>query len=275
MLAAGIAAAGLAHGQDVDPEASAIWQKVRADLFAGEPIAPADGVLTLDVPARAQDPSVIPLTIHALFPQAAERYIDRIWLLVDNNPSPIAAVFQFTPLSGRADIETRIRLEQYSHVRAIAATNDGKLYMASHYVKAAGGCSAPPGPDAAAAKANLGKIRLSLDEGPPPGQPARVRLMIGHPNASGLAMDQVTRTYAPPHFVRSIEVRYAGELVLRADVDFTISENPYFRFYLVRADEALLEARVVDNQDLVFTESVRTWAARPSSSSAEAARRDR
>ena len=118
-------------------------------------------------------------------------------------------------------------------------------------------------------------MRLSLDESPPPGQPALARLMISHPNASGLAMDQVTRTYAPPHFVRSIEVRYAGELVLHADVDFTISENPYFRFYLVRADDALLEAKVVDNQDLVFTEGVRTWAARPSSSSAEAARRDR
>jgi sulfur-oxidizing protein SoxY len=257
-----IAAIGMAHGQDADPEASAIWQKVRADLFAGARIAPADGVLSLEVPARAQDAAVVPLTIRAQFPQTAERYIDKVWLIVDNNPSPVAAVFQFTRRSGRADIETRIRVEQYTHVRAIAATNDGSLYMASRYVKAAGGCSAPPGADAAAAKANLGKMRLILDEAPPPGQPALARLMISHPNASGLAMDQVTRTYAPPHFVRSIEVRYAGELVLQADVDFTISENPSFRFYLVRADEGTLEARVVDNQDLVFTNSVRTWAAR-------------
>ena len=257
-----IAAAGMAHGQDVDPEASAIWQKVRADLFAGKPIAPGDGVVALEVPARAQDGAVVPLTIRALFPQTAERSIDRIWLIVDNNPSPIAAVFQFTRRSGRADIETRIRVDQYTHVRAIAATNDGALYMASQYVKAAGGCSAPPGTDATTAKANLGKMRLLLDEAPPPGQPALARLMISHPNDSGLAMDQVSRTYAPPHFVRSIEVRYAGELVLRADVDFTISENPYFRFYLVRADEAMLEAKVVDNQDLVFTNSIRTWAAK-------------
>ena len=274
-LLACIAAAGVAHAQDPDPEASPIWQKVRADLFAGKTIAPGDGVVSLEVPARAQDPAMIPLTIRAQFPQTSERYIERIWLLVDNNPSPIAAVFQFTRLSGRADIETRIRLEQYSQVRAIAATNDGALYMASRYVKAAGGCSAPSGPDAAAAKANLGKMRLLLDEATPPGQPALARLMISHPNASGLAMDQLSRTYAPPHFVRSIEVRYAGELVLRADVDFTISENPYFRFYIVRADEALLEAKVVDNQDLVFTETIRTWAAHPSTPSSEAARRAR
>ena len=262
LLAAGIAAAGIAHGQDVDPEASAIWQKVRADLFAGKPIAPGDGVVALEVPARAQDGAVVPLTIRALFPQSAERSIDKVWLIVDNNPSPIAAVFQFTRLSGRADIETRIRVDQYTHVRAIAATNDGSLYMVSRYVKAAGGCSAPPGTDAAAAKANLGKMRLLLDEAPPAGQPALARLMISHPNASGLAMDQVSRTFAPAHFVRSIEVRLGGELVLRADVDFTISENPSLRFYLVPADGATLEAKVIDNQDLVFTSNIGVQAAR-------------
>ena len=42
-----IAAAGAAHGQDLDPEASPIWQKVRAELFAAAQIAPGDGVVTL------------------------------------------------------------------------------------------------------------------------------------------------------------------------------------------------------------------------------------
>jgi sulfur-oxidizing protein SoxY len=86
--------------------------------------------------------------------------------------------------------------------------------------------------------------------------------MISHPNDSGLAMDQVSRTYAPAHFVRLVEVRYAGELVLRADLDFTISENPSFRFYLLPADEAKLEVTVVDNQDLVFTSNIGIGAAR-------------
>ena len=257
-----VAATAMARGEDPDPDASPIWQKVRADLFATGPIAVGDGVVSLEAPARAQDAATVPITIRAQFPQAAERYIDRIWLIVDNNPSPIAAAFQFTRASGRADIETRIRVEQYTHVRAIAATNDGALYMASRYVKASGGCSAPMGADAALSKANLGKMRLLVDEATPSGQPALARLMISHPNDSGLAMDQSTRTYAAPHFVRSIEVRQGGELVLRADLDFTISENPYFRFYLKDADKGALEAKVVDNQDLVFTSSIATHAAR-------------
>ena len=40
---------------------------------------------------------------------------------------------------------------------------------------------------------------------------------------------------------------------MSADVDISISENPYFRFYLVPGAGGALETRVVDNQDLEFT----------------------
>ena len=86
--------------------------------------------------------------------------------------------------------------------------------------------------------------------------------MISHPNNSGLAMDQVTRTYATPHFVRRVEVRYDGKLVMSADIDFSISENPNFRFYFVPEGEGELDARVVDNQDLEFTAHVKLDSAR-------------
>lgn len=233
-------------------ESSAIWEKVHASVFSGASIGPGEGVVDLEIPARAQDAAMVPVAIHAAFAQSPERYIEKLWLVVDNNPSPIAAVFDFTPRSGRADIETRIRVEQYTHVRAIAATNDGRLHMATRFVKASGGCSAPPGADASATAPGLGKIGLMVADAAP-GQPATARLMISHPNVSGLAMDQLTRTYAPPHFVRSVEVRHGGELVMRAEVDFTISENPYFRFHLAPGAEGPLEATVVDNRDLVFT----------------------
>ena len=58
-------AAGTAHGQDLDPEASPVWQKVRASLFAAAPIAPGDGVVSLDAPARAQDAATVPIMIRA------------------------------------------------------------------------------------------------------------------------------------------------------------------------------------------------------------------
>jgi sulfur-oxidizing protein SoxY len=159
-------------------------------------------------------------------------------------------------------METRIRVEQYTHVRAVARTNDGKLYMAVNYVKASGGCSAPAGKDAAAAQASLGKMRIRVDGTPTAGQPVLAQLMVSHPNDSGLAMDQVTRTYATPHFVRQVDVSYAGKPVMRADVDFSISENPNFRFYFLPGDGGDLEARVVDNQDLEFRTSLTVAAPR-------------
>ena len=52
------------------------------------------------------------------------------------------------------------------------------------------------------------------------------------------------------------DVRYAGKPVMSADVDFSISENPNFRFYFVPADGGELEARVADNEDLEFVTTV-------------------
>jgi len=261
--------AGAARAQDADPAESAVWKKVHESVFANAPIAPAEGVVTLDTPKRAEDAAIVPVAIRSGIAQRSDRYIDTIWLIVDNNPSPIAAVFHFTTASGRADMETRIRVEQYTHVRAIARTNDGKFYMAVNYVKASGGCSAPAGKDAAAAQASLGKMRIRVDGTPIAGKPALAQLMISHPNDSGLAMDQVTRTYATPHFVREVDVSYQGKSVMRADVDFSISENPNFRFYFVPGDGdgGELQAKVVDNQDLAFATSVRLDAARAASAS--------
>jgi len=251
-----LCAASSVHAQESPPEASAIWQKVHADVFAGATIETAAGVITLETPARAEDAAIVPVAIRSQFAQTPAHSIEKIWLIVDNNPSPIAATFQFSADSGRADIETRIRVEQYTWVRAIALTQDGKLHMAARYVKASGGCSAPAGKDAVAARANLGKMRLRVVEASAPGEPVLAQLMISHPNDSGLAMDQVTRLYAAPHFVRRVDVRYGGKPLLSADVDFSISENPNFRFYFVPRGSGDLEATVVDNRDLEFATAV-------------------
>ena len=86
--------------------------------------------------------------------------------------------------------------------------------MAANYVKASGGCSAPAGKDALAARASLGKMRIRVEDANASGKPVLAQLMISHPNDSGLAMDQVTRTYAQPHFVRQVDVSYAGKPVM-------------------------------------------------------------
>ena len=242
-----------------NPEAVPIWQKVRASLFQSRPIATAtEDVISLEVPTRAEDAAIVPISIKTRFTQSPARYVDKVYLIIDNNPSPISAIFRFTPLSGRADIETRVRIDEYTHIRAIAETNDGQLHMVTRFVKAAGGCSAPPGKDAQAALATLGRMKFRVEGDATGNRPVLVQLMISHPNNSGLAMDQVSRLFTPAHFVRQVNITYAGQPVMSADVDFSISENPNFRFYFLPRGDGELKAEVVDSQDQRF-ESVVTY----------------
>jgi sulfur-oxidizing protein SoxY len=236
------------------PEASPRWQQVRASVFAGREILPdGDAVARLDVPGRAEDAALMPLAVRAQFAQTAQRHIRRIWLVIDNNPSPLSSVFSFTLASGRADFETRVRVDEYTFIRAISETNDGRLHASTRFVKAAGGCSAPPGKDHAAALATLGQMRLRvITEPAAAGQPLLAQLMISHPNDSGFVMDQLSRQHVPPHFVRRIDIRYGGEPVLQADVDFSLSENPNLRFYFVAARPGDLAVQVEDSREQLF-----------------------
>lgn len=266
-------AVNVAWAQEPAAADSAAWSRIRASLFGDAPIASDDDVVTLDTPRRAADAAVVPVAIRARFVQSPARAIDRIWLVVDENPSPIAAVFRFSLVSGRADIETRIRIESYTFVRAIARTSDGALHMAANYVKASGGCSAPAGADALAASASIGRMRLRVSDAADDARASLVQLAISHPNHSGLAMDQLTRLYAPAHYVRRMDVTYAGRPLLDADLDFAISENPNFRFYLLRQEGGELDARVTDTQALTFHTSLYVDASPAGVSAREAAPR--
>lgn len=238
---------------DAKPSSDERWARLRKGLFGDMPISEKAGdILTLTAPVRAEDAAVVPIGIQTHLVQTPERYIRKVHLIIDNNPSPAGAVFTFSPESGRADIETRVRIEEYTFVRAIAEMNDGQLYMNTKFLKASGGCSAPAGKDEAEAMAKLGRMRLRIEDEVVPGKPVLAQLMISHPNVSGLGIDQLTRLTPPPYFVRSIAVTYAGKPVLTADVDFTLSENPNVRFYFTPQQQGELLAEVIDTKDRTF-----------------------
>jgi sulfur-oxidizing protein SoxY len=235
-----------ARAQDGETEN---WHKVRDAHFAGRSFeASSDAVVSRGPEPRRTRPWFRSHSRGALRMRTRAGFT---WS--HKNPSPLGAVFTLTPDSGRADIETRIRIETTA-MRAIAETNDGKLYMAMKFVKASGGCRRRPA-RIWRLPARFGRMKFAPMAGVL-NQPNLAELMISHPNVSGLAMDQVTRLYAPPRFVRTIQVSYAGKLIMSADVDFTISENPNFRFYFVPRADGELKAEVVDSSDATFETSV-------------------
>ena len=233
-----------------DSDSVDVWRKARQSLFGARAItSDTDGkVIQLRAPSRAQDAAIVPIGISTKMLQTPEHFIQKVYLLIDGNPSPIAAIFTFTPDSGRADIETRVRVEEYTWMRAIAELDDGSLFMSARYVKAAGGCSAPYGtaPDF---ESFVPRLKLKLDASVVAGEPVLAQLMIQHPNSSGLARDQLTQLSIPAYYVRTIAITYAGMPVMSADIDFSISENPNFRFYFVPREGGELKAVVVDTKE--------------------------
>lgn len=234
-----------------------VWAGLKQIHFGNRPIQDGTGVVGLEAPARAEDAAIVPITIKDFLPVDGKRRIDKIWLVIDNNPVPMSAAFDFTALAGRADIATRVRVNAYTPMRAIAQTNDGQLYMATRFVKASGGCSAPASKDPEAALANLGEIRLrTYDEAASLGEPREVQLMLRHPNHTGLQMNQLTRLYVPAHFVRKISVNYAGDQVLDVETTFSLSENPSLRFSLEPQRPGKLTVQVTDSEGMRFSDAM-------------------
>ena len=222
------------------------------------------GVISLEAPYRAYDAAIVPITITAEIPQSPERFIKTITLLIDKNPAPVAAVFGLGPQNGSATIATRVRVNEYTNVRAIAEMNDGALYMASKFVKAAGGCSAPALKDQENALARIGRMKLKQSAKVEAGEPNQVQLLISHPNYSGLQMNQVTRHYIPAHYVQDIKVSYGGRTIMTVEGAISLSEDPSIHFSYVPEGPGQIDVEVQDTDGNVFK---RSWPVEPAASS--------
>ena len=247
----GLAAGACANeNAEPDPGKSQYWTPVRQAMFGDREILDGRDILNVYLNVRAIDATTVPLSVKARIDQTPERHIRNLFLVVERNPSPAAGVFHFGPESGRVQLETRLRFEDFSHVRAIAEMNDGKLYMASRWVKAAGGCSAP-GERNRIPPELIGQMKFKFaDDTVEYHKPTLVQLMIRHPNESALAADfDDTRV---PRFVRSVKVSFDGKPVMSGEVDFSISDNPSFRFFFTPTREGVLEAVVEDTHDKLY-----------------------
>lgn len=236
----------LSFKPDDDPQQSPVWQSLRTSVFGERPIQPAlPQLLTLKVPARALDSAFVPVQVVA---GPAAGSVHTLYLIADANPSPLAAKIEFQALGMPIHFETRIRIDAYTHVRVVAETTDGQLFMATSFVKASGGCTAPATIDVQAALKNLGLMHFKVDEPLTGRGMRRVRWRIEHPNHSGLVMEQHTRLNIPAHYVQHIQIRFNDEPVLQAEVDFSLSENPSLQFSLPGSQAGVLTAVATDSQ---------------------------
>jgi sulfur-oxidizing protein SoxY len=225
------------------------WAFLKDTIFQQRPVQDGAGVIGLDAPARALDAALVPITV------TLARPVRTVWLLVDENPSPLVGTFHFGPAADPATLKTRIRVDQYTLVHAVAETEDGQLYMAERFVKAAGGCSAPSTKDAVLAMQRLGKMKFRLDAGPTHGDSRTAELLISHPNNNGMQADQITHLFVPARFIQDVKVTRGEDLVFDFEADISLSEDPAITFGLRPEGEEPVTVEVRDSAQAVFRQT--------------------
>lgn len=86
-------------------------------------------------PDIAENGAVVPVGCATTLPG-----VKRLLLLVEKNPSVLAAVFNVTD-AVEPNLNTRVKMGQSSNVFAVAMMNDGKVFFAAKEIKVTlGGC---------------------------------------------------------------------------------------------------------------------------------------
>jgi sulfur-oxidizing protein SoxY len=231
------------------------WPGLVQDIFNNRPMSDGSDVIGIEMPYRAEDAAIVPVTLRTKLSPGDVRRIRSITLVIDRNPAPMAAKFELGPDANVSEISTRVRVNNYTDVHAVAELSDGQLYVSKVYVKASGGCSAPAAKNAEEAKNRLGQMRFrqfSREGEAPASRTREAQIMIGHPNNSGLQMDQVTQLYVPAFFVNELRLWEDGSLVIAMEGGISISEDPNIRFTYVSNGGKRVRAEAKDTEGHVF-----------------------
>lgn len=214
-------------------------------------------ILQLKAPFRAEDATIVPVSIHAKIPQTKDRYIKKIHVYIDNNPLPLVGLFEFTPDSGKAGLAIRVRVNASSYIRAIAELNTGELYMSKSFVQAKGACSAPPPASMAESVKSLGKMKMKVVGLVKLGEPNLMQVKIRHPNITGLAPLKAGSSIFPPAFyMDTLEVVYNDKLIVKAFLTYAISMDPSLRFYFLPEKEGEMIVTGTDTKKDKFSSTL-------------------
>ena len=262
-LAAAVAASsafssliGPAAAQQTTTSSDEIWTSLKGDVFGDRSILVDTGLIRIEAPKRAQDAALVPVDIY-IDPAKSTGGVKSVTMIIDVNPAPVAATFQIGKDAGVTHLSTRVRVNDYSYLRAIAETQNGELHMSRTFVKASGGCSAPAAKNTDEALASMGQMKLRQFVPPAAETMTKVeelQLMIRHPNNSGLQRDPLTQYFIPAHFIEDLSISQGDRLILSMQAGISISEDPNFRFDFSAHGTDEIRVKAVDTDGKVFSD---------------------
>ena len=224
-------------------QAGSSWDEIRPAVFGDRMIHRAGELVQLTAPFRPKDQSMVPVKVEAGFKDG--RTIRAVTLIVDENPTPVAAVFDIGAERTELALAMLLRLNAATDVRVVVEASDGELYMAERHVRFAGGqgaCSAPPVGDPEEIVASMGKMKLSHTQKLAAITEIRphAKLTVRHPSHTGMVLDQLTLLYVQLRIVTEMEVRQGDERVFSMRGSITLSQDPPIDFdYRVNGAETM------------------------------------
>jgi sulfur-oxidizing protein SoxY len=233
----------------------ALWAVMKEAFFEKRPMQEVD-FMKIDAPRRAESGAQVPVTYSIDNAAAKGVKIVKLYSFVDANPIPLTATYHLSDALGDFNLSTRIRFETDAFVRLVGETADGKLYLASREIRAAGGCGGTVDGDEAQIRASAGKIKFKVDDPVKMGGVTATTFNIKHPMRTGLQRELVSQGFVPAFYINKAAFNYNGKPVLTVDVGVGTAEDPYFKFNFVPAAPGKLEVIATDNEGKAFTKDV-------------------
>lgn len=99
------------------------------------------GKISIELPEIAENGNTVPLSVTVDSAMTADDYVSDVIVVSEGNPNPGVATFHFSPLSGKAEASTRIRLATTQNIVVVAKTSKGEFFTGQKLVKVTiGGC---------------------------------------------------------------------------------------------------------------------------------------
>lgn len=187
------------------------WKEwLKEDLYQEQFLEQTEDII-IDAPYRAVDGGNVPITITAV-----SQDIVKLTLIIDENPTPCCATFEFWEMVPH--IMTNIRVNAYTDLRVISENEFDELRYNKQYIKAAGGCSAPP---VLTSDQPFGTINLLQSNG-------WTKIKIWHPNFSGMQFNQLTRSEIPAEYIDNVKMWVDDNLVWEYNGTIGIAQDVFF-----------------------------------------------
>lgn len=227
------------------------WERIEAARKLLGDSTPETGRISIDLPGVSQDGSAVPLGIKIDHPMEAENHIAELHLFASGNPSPEILSARFTPFSGEARLQTRVRLDGSQSVVALARTGNGEWLADAREIRiTVSGCISRGTPDPEREMETRVRIPSNLQAG----QTGEVLTLIQHPMETGLRSGDDGETI-PQRIIREFRAAVDDHPIVTIQLHRSVSANPYLRFPIRIEESGQLQLEWEEDTGKVTTET--------------------